>query len=153
MNKLITVAMVAAIACGCVSVHKNDGGTDTLRPKVVKDAVYEKYTIGETPVKAKATAVGICGFIIVGDPDVTHVADDVDSNVRYFGSAAVAKNGAYSKACEENDCDAIVGARYKVKRTNYVVYDQSVVEITGYPAKLEGVELLKAPKACCAEEK
>lgn len=147
MKKLMAVAFVAAVACGCVSVHKNDGGDACLKPRILKDAVHEKYAISETPVTAKATAVGICGFIIVGDPDVTHVADNVEGGPRFLGSAAVAKNGAYSKACEEAKCDSLVGTRYTVKRTNYVVYDQSTVEVTGYPAKLEGVELVPAPVA------
>lgn len=116
--------------------------------------MHEKYTISDKPVTAKATAVGILGFIIVGDPDVDHWADNVDGgNARFLGSAAVAKNGAYAKACNENNCDSLVSARYKVKRTNYIVYDQSVAEVTGYPAKLEGIEVLPAPMPPCPMQK
>ena len=153
MKKLLAVALVATVACGCVCVNKSDGGTACLRPTILKDAVHEKYTISETPVTAKATAVTILGFITIGDPEVTHWSDNVDGNVYFFGAAGIAKNAAYSKACEENNCDSIVSARYTITRTNFFFYDQAVAELTGYPAKFAGIEVLPPPVPGCPAQK
>lgn len=150
MNKTIAAALVATAMCGCITVNKNDGGEACLRPPTIKDVVHEKYSVGDSPVTATANAMGICGFIIIGDPEVTHWADATDDvRLPFKSSAAVAKNGAYSKACEQNGCDALVGTRYTVKKTSYVVFDKAVATVTGYPAKLEGVELIKAPCGKC----
>ncbi|MBQ8126301.1 MAG: hypothetical protein IJ173_10570 [Kiritimatiellae bacterium] len=153
MKKLVAVAMIAAVACGCVSVNKNDGGTVCLKPAVVKDAVYEKYTISDKAVTAKAQAVGICGFIVIGDAEATHWADNVDGTARFMSTPAMAKNNAYSKACEENKCDSLVAARYSVTRKNYFVFDQATATVTGYPAKLDGIEVLPAPVPACPAQK
>ena len=39
MKKLMMAAAVAALACGCISVNKNDGGESDLRMKVCKVVV------------------------------------------------------------------------------------------------------------------
>ena len=154
MKKLMMAAALAALACGCVTVNKNDGGDACLKPKICKDCVHEKYTVAQQPVTAKSTAIGICGLFVIGDPEVTHFSDQTCDRF-LFGSAGAAKNGAYSKACDAAKCDSIVGARYTLTRTNYFVYDTSTVELTGYPAKLTGVELISAPCCCkpgCAKK-
>jgi hypothetical protein len=154
MKKLMMAAVIAAIACGCVSVNKNDGGTKCLTPAVVKDTVYEKYSISDKPVTANAQAVGILGFIIIGDAEATHWADNVAGEARFRTTVGMAKNNAYSKACEANNCDSIVAARYSVTRKNFFVFDQASATVTGYPAKLTGIEVLPAPvPPCCPEEK
>ena len=155
MKKLMMAAAVAALACGCVTVNKNDGGDACLKPKICKDCVHEKYTVSEQPVTAKCTVIGICGLFTIGDPEVTHFSDQTPNAIA-FGSLGKAKNGAYSKAGDAAKCDSIVGARYTATKTNYFVYDTSVVEITGYPAKLTGVELIPAPCCCkkaCGDKK
>ena len=153
MKKLLAVAIVASVACGCVSVNKNDGGTNCLKPAVVKDAVYEKYDISDKPVTAKAQALGICGFIIIGDAEATHWADNVEGSSRFMRTTTMAKNNAYSKACEENKCDSIVAARYSITRKNYFVFDQVAATVTGYPAKLTGIEVISAPTPDCPAQK
>ena len=153
MKKLLVVTIVASVVCGCVSVNKNDGGTNCLRPAIVKDAVYEKYDISDKPVTAKAQALGICGFIIIGDAEATHWADNVEGSSRFMRTTTMAKNNAYSKACEENKCDSIVAARYSITRKNYFVFDQVVATVTGYPAKLTGIEVISAPTPACSAKK
>ena len=115
MKKLMMAAALAALACGCVTVNKNDGGDACLKPKICKDCVHEKYTVAQQPVTAKSTAIGICGLFVIGDPEVTHFSDQTCDRF-LFGSAGAAKNGAYSKACDAAKCDSIVGARYTLTR-------------------------------------
>ena len=148
MKKLMMAAALAALACGCVTVNKNDGGDACLKPKICKDCVHEKYTVAQQPVTATCTVIGICGLFTIGDPEVTHISDQAPCEKVPFGATPKAKNGAYSKACDAAKCDSIVGTRYTVTRQDYFVYETVTAEISGYPAKLTGVELISAP-CCC----
>ena len=110
--------------------------------------MHEKYTVAQQPVTAKCTVIGICGLFTIGDPEVTHISDQAPCERVPFGAMPKAKNGAYSKACDAAKCDSIVGARYTVTTQDYFVYETVTAEITGYPAKMTGVELISAP-CCC----
>ena len=65
-----------------------------------------------------------------------------------------AKNGAYANACDAGKCDQLVGTRYKITTEDYFVYAKCKAEVTGYPAKVTGVEVVTPPcvrdaKGCC----
>jgi len=152
MKKLMFAAMIGAIATGCVSKYKNDGGDADLRPTIVRDIAYEKYDISNKTVSSTDQRIGIaipiysvfCGKIIVGGI-AGHFADNVDQGWSPYETARMAKNGAYAAACEAARCDSLVGTRYDVKYTNYFLWDEATVTISGYPAKLTGVEFRPAP--------
>ena len=152
MKKLMVVAVLGAIASGCVSKYKNDGGDADLRPEIVRDVAYEKYDISNKTVTSTDQRIGICipgysfiaGKIIVGGL-AGHFADNVDQGWSPYETARMAKNGAYAAACEAAKCDSLVGTRYDVKYTNYLLWDEATVTIVGYPAKLTGVEFRPAP--------
>lgn len=147
MKKLIAVAAIAALASGCISVHKNDGANDCLKPAIAKDIVHEKYEIGETQVKASESLNVLFGFISWGKT-ATHFADGAP--YRLFNKVDEAKNGAYANACDKAQCDAIVGAHYTLTVNDYFVFKKISCDVSGYPAKLTGVELIenKTPCAC-----
>ena len=52
MKKIIVASALAALACGCITVNKNDGGNSCLKPAVVKDKVHIKYELGKDRVNA-----------------------------------------------------------------------------------------------------
>lgn len=145
MKKLIAVAAIAAVACGCISVHKNDGGESDLRPKVVKAKIVEKMTVGDQTVTAEEEVQCVLGLICWG-ATATHVADQAEFSG--FGPVAKAKNGAYAKACDAAGCDHLVGTRYTINMEDYVVYKKCKVTVTGYPVTLQGVEVLPPCPAC-----
>ncbi len=153
MKKLMMATAVAALACGCISVNKNDGGESDLRTKICKDIVHEKLSVANTPVSAQDEVQCLFGFICWGS-SATHHADQAEFSG--FGMKARAKNGAYANACDAGKCDQVVGTRYKITTEDYFVYAKCKAEITGYPAKLEGVEIVPAPCAkpgcnCCTK--
>ena len=41
----------------------------------------------------------------------------------------------------------------KITRKNYFVFDQVVATVTGYPAKLTGIEVISAPTPACSAKK
>ncbi len=171
MHKLtIMAAAVAVLATGCISVNKNEAGHHNLVPNLLKDIIHEKYSVAEKPITAENTVYSICGGIVFGN-QATHIADHVptvnaapsavnwSSATMNSGLMALAQgwsplsktentamNGAYAIACERAKADAIVGARYTLTVTDYVVYKVVNAKITGYPATMTGVEVIDAAK-------
>jgi len=142
MKKLMMVGTLAAIACGCVTVNKNDGGDSAIAPNVIKDTIREKYDVGKKTVTASDKINCLFGFICWGST-ATHIADLSDAG---FGGVGKAKNGAYANACDAGKCDAIVGTKYTVTTDDYFVFKKINAEVTGYPVKISGAEVVPAEK-------
>lgn len=150
MKKLIAVAAIATIACGCISVNQNDGGDDNLKPAIVKDVIHAKYKVGNNEITATDKINCLFGFITWGS-SATHVADNAPNG---FFKTDKAKNGAYANACDAGKCDELVATRYKVTTEDYFVFARVTAEVKGYPANVTGVEVIedKDPKdaeKCC----
>ena len=145
MKKILAGAIVAAVACGCVSVNKNDGGEACMRMKVCKDVIHAKVAVDAQTITAEDNINCLFGFICWGST-ATHTADQT-CDLFAFGPTAKAKNGAYANACDAAKCDQLVATRYKITVNDYYVFKTVKAEVTGYPAKVTGVEVLPAP--CC----
>lgn len=153
MKKLLMAASIAAVACGCITTDKNDGGDACLKPTIVKDIVHEKYSVDTNPVTAaeSLTYIKFGPYNFSWGGTATHIADNAPiGNVNFFGLTPwqKAQNGAFANACDQAKCDNIVGARYKYTNEDYFIYGKVTCEATGYPAKLTGVELIEN-KGCC----
>ena len=151
MKKLIMSLGIAALAAGCTSVYKNDGGEATLCPTIVRDVAYEKYDIKSTPVESTDKRVFVLGMDFGDKPD--HYADCAPGN--YFTGKWVdkSKNAAFANACKAAKCDTLVGARYDVIFKDYLLWQRVEVKVVGYPAKLTGVEFHKANLGCTCGKK
>lgn len=152
MKKLIMTAAIAAVACGCITVNKNDGGESNMKAKVCKDIVHEKLSVGDKQVSAQDQIHCLFGFICWGS-SASHICDQTD-DLFSFGMQVKAKNGAYANACDAAKCDQLVGTRYKITTEDYFVYAKCKAEVIGYPAKVEGVEVvtplcIQKAKGCC----
>ena len=149
MKKLLAVSAFAALAAGCVTNYRNDGGDSDLKPEIVRDRVYEKYDISEKTVTATEQNIGIIplwtgnNLFNLGGM-AKHYADNVEKQGYAQQSIMRAKNGAYALACEQSGCDSLVGVRYDVVYKMYYIWNEATVTVTGYPAKLTGVEFRKA---------
>lgn len=139
MKKILMAIAVAAVSCGCVSVSQNDGGTANLRPFVVKDVIHEKYEVGQEKITATDRVKCLFGLFSWGS-SAKHTADHASHG---FFVSSRAKNGAYANACDAGECDAIVAARYKVTVKNYFIYSCATAEVSGYPVKVTGVEVIE----------
>lgn len=145
-------AAIAAVACGCITVNKNDGGESNMKVKVCKDMIHEKIAVEDKQITAQDQIHCLFGFICWGS-SATHVADQTD-DLFSLGMQVKAKNGAYANACDAGKCDQLVGTRYKITTEDYFVYEKCKAEVTGYPAKVTGVEVVTPPcvrdaKGCC----
>lgn len=137
MKNLMVAVVLATVACGCVSVNKNDGGNSDLKPAVVKDGMHLKYEVGKERVIGKEQINCLFGFITWGNTG--HVCDQSEFG---FGGNAAVKDGAYANACEAANCDQIVGARYKITKEDFFVFSRIRAEVSGFPAFVSSVEVL-----------
>ena len=142
MNKLSVIAVLASVACGCVSVNKNDGGDPRLAPPLAQDKVHLKYVVEKNQVKAADQMHCLFGFICWGS-SATHRCDQSEGG---FSLSDRVKDGAYANACDAAQCDQLVGARYKVTVDDYFIYAKGKAEVSGYPSKLVDVEVIDAVK-------
>lgn len=142
MNKLSVVVALASVACGCVSVNKNDGGDPRLAPPLAQDKVHLKYEVEKKQVKAEDQMHCLFGFICWGS-SATHKCDQGEGG---WSLSDRVKDGAYANACDAAKCDQLVGARYKVTVDDYFVYAKGKAEVSGYPSKLVDVEVIDAVK-------
>jgi len=148
MKKLMVVGALAAIAAGCVTVNKNDGGDSAIAPNIAKDMIREKYDVGKTAISATDNINCLFGWICWGST-ATHIADLSDSG---FGGVGKAKNGAYANACDAGKCDSLAGAKYTITTDDYFVFKKIKAEVKGYPVTLTGVEVIPNEKGCGAEQ-
>ena len=148
MKKLLIVSALAALAAGCVTNYRNDGGDSDLKPEIVRDRVYEKYDISQKTVTATEQNIGLFPFGTINMFNLggmaKHYADNVEKQGFAQESILRAKSGAYALACEQSGCDTLVGVRYDVVYKWYYFWNEATVTVTGYPAKLTGVEFRKA---------
>ena len=147
MNKLMIGAVIAAVACGCVSVNKNDGGNSKLKVGVVNDGMHLKYEVGKERVSGSDKVNCLFGFITWGSTG--HICDQSESG---FGAKDDVKNGAYANACDAAKCDQIVGARYTITKKDYFVFSQLQAEVSGFPARVTSVEVLDGVKNPISQE-
>lgn len=143
MKKLMAAAAIAAIACGCVTANKNDGGNSCLKPQIVKDGMHLKYEVGKERVKGTDTLNCLFGFITWGST-ATHSCDQSEFAL---GGIGLVKNGAYANACDAAKCDQIVGARYTVTANkDWFVFQHYEAEVSGFPASVKEVEVVDGVK-------
>ena len=143
MKQVILAAAFAALATGCISVHKNEGSNSNVQPNIARDIVHEKYEVGKTPVEATDSVKCLFKFICWGS-SATHIADQLDLGRMPFGADSRAKRGAYANALDASKADSLAGVRYEVTTKDYFVYQESTAKAVGYPVKLTGVDIIPA---------
>lgn len=138
MNKLMFVALVASIACGCTTVNKNDGGSEVRDPWTAQDVIHEKFEVSNDMVEGSDTIQCLFGFITWGST-ASHISDVVPFG---FGGVAKAKNGAYANACDAANCDQLSASKYTITTDDYFVYQKINAKVKGYPTSVVGVEVI-----------
>lgn len=154
----------ALMMTGCQSVNNSGVGRLTINPDTVGPVtnfrpIYE--LVSKEPVTGTARVHSVCGLFVwsntSGMADYTASLAEDSSAVRTFLNAQAsaytgaqsnlftsakgqAAKAAFYEACVSNNCDAIVAAKYTIKTTSYVLYDEYEVTVTGWPVKLTGVE-------------
>lgn len=137
----LACAAVAMVMTGCAVTHTNDAAApvafEVEAPKMVADV-----TVGKKVVAGEATVHNLFGIISWG---VSSFADDafaVTTNlpIKLATGDTVAKQGAAYNACAAAKADVILGAKYKLDITDYIVYKSIKCKVTGYPGTINGVK-------------
>jgi hypothetical protein len=144
MNKvmMVSLSLVAmGFLTGCVTVNKNDGGSELRSPCVKAESYKQKFDVGQNPVEGKDQVHVLFGLCSWGS-SATHVADAVEAPSLMFIPSAldIAKNGAYANACDSSNADSIIATRYKITTEDYFVYKKITAELKGFPAKMTSLE-------------
>ena len=140
---------------GCVEINSSDSGSMNISPMTVGpvDDYRPLYTIkSDKKVTTSSSVKNLLWLFTWGSDnayaDNATIFHDGPSILGRFFPFMMAKEtaakAAFYKACKEADCDSILAARYEITFNNYFFYKKMTVEITGFPAKLSGVETVKA---------
>ncbi|MBQ7178805.1 MAG: hypothetical protein IJS08_15420 [Victivallales bacterium] len=163
MKKVLSVLLLGAIlsTVGCISAHTNQSATTSVPPaKVVSvDAYAPETELGNDRVSATVTGNSILGIIKWGMPatfaDFTAIpgsmalGSNIPVSVSILDDTLPFKQAAVYIACEENQCDSLLDARYVITTKDYLVFKQIVCKVTGIPVKIKGYKKLECPKANC----
>ena len=143
------------VITGCTNINSSDGGNLTIYPDTIgpTDNYRPLYKVDPNKrVKGEANVNVLFGLFTWGDDN--GIADNADIYGSRGGLFAPllsllpdakrrSAKAAFYNACKENKCDSVVAARYEVVQKDYLIFSQCKVEITGFPATLIGIEVVK----------
>lgn len=143
---LAALSVAAVVMTGCTSINTNDAAADSKA--VVVPAVFEQNVeIKSEKVDGEATVHVLFGIFSWG---VSEYADRAvigkDAGLLSFlpDPAVKAKTGAVYQACKASESDMLVGSKYEIQVTDYIVYKQYKCTVTGYPGLEKGLKQIPA---------
>lgn len=165
MKKVLSVLLLGAIltTVGCINVHTNQSATACVPPAKSVTVMYVPETeLGNDRVSATVTGNSLLGIIKWGLPssyaDGTSISGSMGEggNLPFAGAVLDEtlpfKQAAVYIACEENQCDSLLDARYVITAKDYIVFKQVICKVTGTPVKIKGYKKLECPKANCEKK-
>ena len=156
--KTFVLAVIAAFASsvmvGCVQINSSDSGSMNLPPTTVGpvDDYRPLYQVDCTRKISASSNIKNLFWIFTWGSDNAFAdnasifpSDSILGKIFPFLIAKeTAAKAAFYKACKDAKCDSIVAARYEITFEDYFLYKKISVEVSGFPAKLSGVETVKA---------
>ena len=139
---LIAVAAFAALVfVGCKSIVTSDGANIVPQVGSAHPGYAAKFDVKETRVDAAAQVNVLFGFIAWGTEGFADKSKL--SFFSFFPSPTnYAKDAAVYEACKANKSDILIGTRYTVTTTDYLVFKTVNCKVSGFPATMTGVEKL-----------
>ncbi len=151
MKKLMMVA-IGMVACsmmtGCKSgtSASSKGGTYANLPNPRPDEflIHWEQTKNERITTVGTVCGGMFGFCGESDEKPWMLRDQESFGtfgIRNYSHEARARNAALYKACQQEGCDALIGAMYEVKVESYgPFFSQYTCTVKGWPARITGIE-------------
>ncbi len=145
MKKSIFLAAAGAIAVavtGCTSIITSEGATLGPNPEATHPG-YKAVLKHETKrVTGNSQLTILFGFFSWGANGQAE-----NSNLSAFSFVPshtnAVKSAAVYDACQKNNADTLLGTRYKVTTTDYLLVTTIKCEVAGFPATMTGVTELK----------
>ena len=140
---LVAMAVAAVVMTGCTTTTTSDGASLMPTPQSTHPGYEAQYDLKAQRVSGKATIHVLFGLIAWG---ADGFADNSELSTFSFlpSSSNFAKSAAVYNTCQANKVDTLVGTRYRVTTTDYVVYKNVKCEVAGFPATMVGAKLKKA---------
>ena len=157
MKKFFFLALCATAAlffAGCTSINTSDAVRMNVYPATVGqvDSYRPLYKVNEKErVSGQAQVNVLFGLFAWGDTsafadNATLAANDSiwSALLAWLPNAKeIAAKAAFYNACKSSKSDAVVAARYEIQTDDYFVFKKMNVKVTGFPATLTGVEIIK----------
>ncbi|WP_294504989.1 hypothetical protein [uncultured Victivallis sp.] len=157
MKKIVLLALFATAAlffAGCTSINTSDAGSMNVYPATVGpvDSYRPLYKVNEKErVSGQAQVNVLFGLFAWGDTSAFADNATLSASDSVFGALfawlpnakEIAARAAFYNACTSSKCDAVVAARYEIQTDDYFVFKKMNVKVTGFPATLTGVEIVK----------
>jgi len=145
MKKLMTVALLGAVACGCTSVQvvKDYGYLNDPQAKMT-DVSNNPYYIDYSVDAARVSATGnsSCWFWFFSSDDGCKMSSP---GFTFDSGLSAAKDSATFKAVEDAKCDALMGCIYQYTKTSkwLGIYKETSCEVKGFPAHVKSIKLIE----------
>lgn len=137
------VALAALAGTGCQSKHSNDGAAMVPMSEVAMPRYVAKVEHKQKKVSGSADVHVLLGFISWG---ANGYADNTEmGSSSFFASLlpdtnAAAKKAAAYNACKQNKVDILIGTKYDMEITDYLVYKRVNCRVEGFPGIIRDVE-------------
>ena len=140
MKKIAILAIAAAafVFTGCTSVNTSDGATGIPQPGSCHPGYAANFTHKNVRVQGQAQVNVLFGFIAWGTDGF---ADNSKLSTFSFlpSPENFAKSAAVYNTCKTNKADTLLGTRYTVTTTDYVVFKTVKCQVAGFPATMVSV--------------
>ncbi len=157
MKKITVLGLLATVTLvftGCTSVNTSDAGSINVYPATVGpvDCYRPLYKVNEKErVSGEAKVNVLFGIFAWGDTSAFADNATLAASDSIFGAffawlpnaREIAARAAFYNACKTSNSDAVVAARYEIQTDDYFVFKKMNVKVTGFPATLTGVEIVK----------
>lgn len=146
MKKTLSLAalagVIAMIATGCTSVTTSDGAQGIVQPPTVNYGYKAEFAHKDARVNGNAKINVLFGLFAWG---ADGFAENCDLSTFSFlpSASSFAKSAAVYNACQTNKADTLLGTRYVVTTTDYVVFKIVKCEVAGFPATMTNVKKLE----------
>ena len=151
---LISAISMAVVLSACTTTNSSDGGSMNIYPRTVGpvDSYRPIYSVNEkVRVSGEANVNVLFGIFTWGDGSQFADNASIFKADSFFGrllaifpnSKNIASKAAFYRACKSGKCDTVVAARYEVNTVDYFVFQKMNIKISGFPAKVVSLEIVK----------
>ena len=133
----IAVVAAAFVFAGCTSVNTSSGATAVPQPDADHPGYAAEFTHKNERVQGNAQVNVLFGLFAWGADGFADYSKL--STFSFLPSPEnFAKSAAVYNACKANGADTLVGTRYVVTATDYVLFKIVKCEVAGFPATMTG---------------
>lgn len=144
------------VLCGCTCTVSSDGASSIPQIDTCHPGFHAKFDIKEKRLSGQSDIHVLLGIFAWGSDGF---AENTDLSCWNFMPSAenFAKQAAVFDACRKYQIDTLLGTRYQVTTTNYLIYKKIECTVSGFPAIMTGL-MPKKPYAIgkklvwCAEK-